>query len=151
MRVLGILGGGVIAAILANTATPIHAQDHDGRSGRYESEAGQNLSVLLEPLAEDRYAISISTTVPMKGELPGCGGSITGEVLIEDDGARLQVPNEGFIDSEPVSEANLEFCRVDLRFVDGHTIRMQEMSGCGYFHGAGCSFTGDVVHEASGI
>lgn len=151
MRFLGLIGRGVIAATLMTSATPIHSEDYDPRSGHYQSESGQNLSVLLEPLSSRRYAISIATTVPMEGNLPGCGGSIMGELVIEADEATLQVPNEGFLVSEPVSQTNLEFCRIDLRFLDSHTIRVEEVSGCSYYHGAGCSFSGDVVHEASGI
>lgn len=151
MRVVDIIAGGLAAAVAATLTAPLHAQGHDGRGGRYDSEDGQALSVTLTPLPDDRYAISISTTVPMRDGLPGCGGSITGALQIADDAASLEVPNEGFVAGAPVSDANLEFCRIDLRFVDEHIIRMQEVSGCGYFHGAGCSFTGDVVHEASGI
>lgn len=151
MRHLGMIEGGLIAATMMTSATSIHAEDYDPRSGNYEAEVGQNLSVLLEPLSGKRYAISIATTVPMDGELPGCGGSIKGELIIEADEATLQVPNEGFLVNEPVSRTNLEFCRIDLRFLNGHIIRIEEVSGCSYYHGAGCSFSGDVFHEASGI
>lgn len=151
MRSLGMTVVGGIAATLIMSATPIHSEDYDPRSGHYQSESGQNLSVLLKPLSDRRYAINIATTVLMEGELPGCGGSIDGELAIEGDVATLQVPNEGFVASGPVSQTNLEYCRIDLRFLDSQTIRVEEISGCSYYHGAGCSFSGDVVHEASGI
>lgn len=142
---------GWIAVALVTSASPTFSENYDPRSGHYQSESKQNLSVLLEHLSDKRYSINITTTVPMVGQMPGCGGGISGELVIETDEATLQIPNEGFIPNEPISQTNLEYCRIDLRFLDNYTIRMEEVSGCGYYHGASCSFSGDVVHEASGI
>ena len=153
MNALKMAGPGVIAASVLLSAAPLHAEDYDPRSGMYQSDSGQNLSVLLTPLSEARYAIDITTTVPMTGDLPGCGGGISGELVIEAEAetATLEVPNEGFVASEPVSQTNQEFCRINLQFLDAYTLRMEEVSGCTYYHGAACSFSGDVVHDASGI
>lgn len=142
---------GFFIASLAASATPAFSESYDRRSGLYESESGQNLSVLLEHISDNRYSIDLTTTVPMSNTLPGCGGGISGELAIEKDKATLHIPNAGFITNEPISAKNLEYCKVDLRFLDEYTIQMDEVSGCGYYHGASCSFSGTVVHEASGI
>ncbi len=142
---------GWIAAALVIPATPILSENYDPRTGHYHSESGQNLSVLLGHLSDRRYSINITTTVPMKDMLPGCGGGISGELVIETQEVTLQLPNEGFIPNEPISQTNLEYCQINLRFLDEYTIQIDEVSGCGYYHGASCSFSGDVVHEASGI
>lgn len=138
-------------AVCAISAMPVFSESYDQRSGQYQSETGQSLTVLLKPVSGGRYAVDITTTVPMTGNLPGCGGGISGEIEVADDAASLQIPNEGFIPDEPVSPRNLKHCRIDMQFLDQYTMRLNEVSGCGYYHGASCSFSGDVVHEASGI
>lgn len=139
-----------VVASIASSA-PVSAEDDYTPGGYYQSHSGQEIVVDLTPLSDNRYAINITTTVQITDELPGCGGGVSGEILIVDDAATLSIPNEGFIPTESVSRTNLEYCRIDLNFRDEYTIKLNELSGCSYYHGAGCDFSGDVFHDAWGI
>jgi len=143
----------VLIASLAVLAGPVFAQDDAiDRSGIYESEGdGQSLRVDLTHLSGDRYSAAISSTVPITDGVPGCGGGVAGELSIDGTDAMLSVPNEGFVEKEKETLQNSRFCKVSLTFLDEYTLELEEDSGCSYYHGASCSFTGTVVHEASGI
>lgn len=138
-------------AIFIATVVPALAEDHDLRSGLYQSETGQDLSIVLEHLSDKRYAIDITTRVQMVGTQPGCGGGISGELVIAADEGMLKIPNAGFLPDRPETAANMRQCQISLHFLDEFTIQLEEVSGCSYYHGASCSFTGIVIHEASGI
>lgn len=142
----------VIATSLALMIIPALAQNEENNhAGRYESEGGQSLTADLTHLSGNRYSVELSTTVPISGERPGCGGGLKGEIAIEADAGTLSIPNEGFIASEAESVLNSKLCKVNFKFSDKYTLQIEEGSGCTFCHGASCSFDGTLVHEASGI
>ncbi|GLU27983.1 hypothetical protein Brsp01_32160 [Brucella sp. NBRC 12950] len=55
------------------------------------------------------------------------------------------------IESKKESLQNSRFCKVNFKFMDQYTLKLEEVSGCSYYHGASCDFNGTVVDEASGI
>ncbi|RRD20793.1 hypothetical protein [Brucella pituitosa] len=142
----------ILAVSLAVLAVPALAQgDENNRAGRYESEGGASLTVDLTQKSGNDYSAAISTTVEMTDKLPGCGGSLKGDVTITGASATMSIPNEGFIESKKESLQNSRFCKVNFKFTDQYTLKLEEVSGCSYYHGASCDFNGTVVHEASGI
>ncbi len=91
----------ILAVSLAVLAVPALAQgDENNRAGRYESEGGASLTVDLTHKSGNDYSAAISTTVEMTDKLPGCGGSLKGDVTITGASATMSIPNEGFIESK---------------------------------------------------
>ncbi|WP_273688357.1 hypothetical protein [Ketogulonicigenium vulgare] len=125
-----------------------HAQDYQGL---YTSETGQSLQLSLSSTGPDSYDLDLSTTVAMVGNQPGCGGSISGPITITDNQALLQVANEGYDPASPISLSNAKLCEISLSFDGEYTVQLEELGGCGYYHGAACSFTGAVIHDAAGL
>ncbi|WP_421522278.1 hypothetical protein [Ochrobactrum quorumnocens] len=125
--------------------------DESNRSGHYESEGGASLTVELTHKSGNDYSAAISTTVKMTDKAPGCGGSLKGDVTITGTNATMSIPNEGFMENQKESVKNSRLCKVSFKFVDQYTLKLEEVSGGSYYHGASCDFNGTVVHEASGI
>ncbi len=142
----------MVMASVALLALPALAQSEEtDRSGFYQSEEGQTLTADLTKLADQRYMAKLSTTIEMTDKMPGCGGSIEGEVEIQGDAGVFVIPNEGFIATEAESVQNKKICTINIQFSDEFTMKIEEASGCSYYHGASCSFDGTLLHEASGI
>ncbi|MFP5083787.1 hypothetical protein [Acinetobacter pittii] len=141
----------MIASLLVLAAPAMAQSDKDNREGRYESEDGESLTVELTHKSGNHYLAAISTTSKMTDKLRGCGGSLKGDVTITGAKATMSIPNEGFIESKKESLQNSRQCKVNFKFLDRYTLKLEEVSGCSYYHGASCSFNGTVLHEASGI
>jgi hypothetical protein len=141
-----------LAALTTVLVMPAFAQTQENsRAGLYEQEDGYPLTANLKHLSGNRYSIALSTVVPMTNDRGGCAGSLEGEIDIDGNSATLAVPNEGFIAQEQESAMNKRFCEVNLHFYDQYKLELKEVSGCTYYHGAACEFSGVVLHEASGI
>jgi hypothetical protein len=141
-----------LAALATLQVLPALAQDQENnRAGLYEQEDGNPLTADLTHLSGNRYSITLSTVVPRKHDRGGCAGSLEGELTIDGNRATLAVPNEGFIAQEKDSTMNKQFCKVNLHFHDKYKLELKELSGCSYYHGAACEFSGVVLHEASGL
>lgn len=142
----------VLAVLSTVLVLPALAQGQENnRAGLYEQEDGYPLTANLTHLSGNRYSIALSTVVPMTNDRGGCAGSLEGEVAIDGNSAALAVPNEGFLAQEQESAINRRFCEVNLHFHDEYTLELKEVSGCSYYHGAACEFSGTVLHEASGL
>ncbi|NKB84259.1 hypothetical protein HED51_17605 [Ochrobactrum grignonense] len=99
----------------------------------------------------DQYAVSLSTSVPMVDNQPGCGGGVSGDVTIKDKKATFKIQSEGFDPQEAESDRNPRYCEIKMNFVGDYKLEIEEVGGCTYYHGASCEFTGTLEHEASGI
>jgi len=130
------------------SALPALAQEHQG----YWMGSGEgDLTVDLTHIQADQYKIAITTVVPITEEFTGCGGGIDGEVLLDSNGGNFFVENEGYIGTDPESPMNQRYCEISLKFDKNGMLVIEEQSGCMYYHGASCSFTGTLEHDAAGI
>ncbi|NMA96523.1 MAG: hypothetical protein GX970_00175 [Phyllobacteriaceae bacterium] len=136
------------ASVLLFAALPIAAQEHQGR---YSGEGEGQLEVDLTHIEDDRYAISISTVMPISEQGGGCAGGIDGEVLLSKKGGNFFVENEDFDPALPASGYNQRMCEISLKFSKDGTLEIEEREGCLYYHGAACGFTGTLVHDAAGL
>lgn len=135
-------------AFASLTALPALAQEHEGM---WIGSGEGDLSVDLTHIQGDQYGISITTGVTMTDEFMGCGGGIDGEVLLDSNGGNFFVENEGYVGTEPEGIYNQRYCEISLTFDDKGMLVIEEKDGCMYYHGASCSFTGTLEHEAAGI
>lgn len=130
------------------TAMPALAQEHQGI---WTGSGEGDLTVDLTHIQDDQYKIAISTIVPISDDFTGCGGGIDGEVLLDSKGGNFFVENEGYIGADPESPLNMRYCEISLKFDDKGMLVIEEKDGCMYYHGASCSFTGTLEHDAAGI
>lgn len=138
----------IAATAFLIAAPPTSAQEFQGL---YSGEGEGQLEVDLTHIENDRYSIAISTVVPISDEFSGCGGGIEGEVLLSKKGGNLFVENEDFDPDAPVSGYNVRMCEIALKFSKDGTLEIEEREGCMYYHGASCSFTGTLTHDAAGL
>jgi hypothetical protein len=136
------------AASVLLMSVPATAQE---LQGLYSGEGEGQLEVDLTHIEDDRYAISISTVVPISDQGGGCAGAIDGEVLLSKKGGNLFVENEDFDPDQPVGGYNVRMCEIGLKFSKDGTLELEEREGCIYYHGAACGFTGTLVHDAAGL
>lgn len=135
-------------ALAGLTALPALAQEHQGH---WFGSGEGDLTVDLTHIQEDQYGIAISTVVPITEEFTGCAGGIDGEVLLDSDGGNFFVENEGYIGTDPESPMNQRYCEISLKFDKKGMLIIEEQSGCMYYHGASCGFSGTLQHDAAGI
>ncbi|MFC7067854.1 hypothetical protein [Brucella rhizosphaerae] len=136
----------------AIAAFPAAAENQTSYEGHYSNNnTAAILDANLVRKAEDRYSISLSTNVPIKENQPGCAGSIEGEINITGKTTTLSVANEGFNTKAKETAQNKRYCEISITFLNEYTMELQEVGGCSYYHGASCSFSGVVEHDASGI
>lgn len=136
----------------AIAAFPAAAENQTSYEGHYSNNnTAAILDANLVRKAEDRYSISLSTNVPIKESQPGCAGSIEGEINITGKTTTLSVANEGFNTKVKETAQNKRYCEISIKFLNDYTMELQEVGGCSYYHGASCSFSGVVEHDASGI
>lgn len=142
----------IIFVALACQVIPTFAKDKvNPYEGLYESERGQQLSANITHLKGNRYSAALSTTVAMTDKLNGCGGSLKGELTIDDHRGTLAIPSQDFDKRKAISTQNQQFCKVKFKFYDQYKLDVEEVSGCSAYHGASCSFDGTLIHDASGI
>ena len=136
----------------AIAALPAAADNQTSYEGHYSNNnTAAILDAHLVRKAEDHYTISLSTNVPIKESQPGCAGSIEGEINITGKTTTLSVANEGFNTKVKETAQNKRYCEISIKFLNDYTMELQEVGGCSYYHGASCSFSGIVEHDASGI
>lgn len=139
-----------LAALLALTSATAFAEELPVREGTYYGGGeGGELTVKLKHLDGDVYAIDIGTTVPMENDIPGCGGGVSGELIMSPSGGNLFIENEDFVDGSSSPYENERYCEVNLTFDDDGFLNVQEQNGCLAYHGAACEFTGELVHESA--
>lgn len=137
------------AALLVAVSLPVSAQEHQGM---WHGEGEGQLTLDLTHVQNEIYRISINTVAPLDEQgFGGCAGGVDGEVILGSEGGNFFVENEGFIADEPVGGLNQRYCEIGLTFNDDGTLSTEERSGCLYYHGAACGFSGAFEHEAAGL
>ena len=138
------------AAILA-MAVPAIAAGYDALEGHYSREdpRGMSLEATLTRVRPNTYNVSLSTTVPMIGNQPGCGGGVDGQVTIRNGRGVLRAANEQYTPNGR-GGSPARYCEVSIT-IRGYNMQLQELRGCTGYHGAACAFTGRVSHDAAGI
>lgn len=139
----------VVAAALLTIPVAASAQDPLGLEGTYLGSGEGDLTVELKYLEDDAYAISVETQVPMENDIPGCGGGISGEVLLTAEGGNFFVENEDYDGKAESTPMNQRYCEIGLKFNKDGTLNMEERDGCLYYHGASCGFSGTLIHEGA--
>ncbi|MET3925474.1 hypothetical protein [Devosia sp. 2618] len=140
----------LLAAALVLSAGSTLAQENPIREGNYYGGGeGGNLTVNLKHIDADIYGISIGTEVPMENDIPGCGGGISGELIMEPSGGNFFVENEDYVAGSSSPLENERYCEITLTFDEDGFLNVQEQNGCLAYHGASCEFTGQLVHESA--
>lgn len=138
-----------VAAILAVFAGPALAQD-DGplgdKAGQYVGYGEGELAAEITHLQDDVYAISISTTVPMENDIPGCGGGIEGEMIMTETGGNFFVENEDYEQGSTSPMTRERYCEIGVTFDEDGFLNLEERNGCISYHGASCGFSGQLVN-----
>ena len=130
---------------------PGAAQDFNAVEGFYSGQGEGELTVDIAHIENDRYAISINTVVPMENDMPGCGGSIDGEVLLGKKGGNFFVENEFYDPDGDTPSSQARYCEIGLAFDGSGGLVIDERDGCISYHGAACGFTGELSHDAAGL
>ena len=141
----------LLATTLALLSGPALAQDPIGVEGLYMGHGEGELTVDITHIESDRYAISINTVVPMEDDIPGCGGGIEGEVLLDKKGGNFFVENEFYDPEGDTPSSQARYCEIGLSFDGKGELAIEERDGCISYHGAACGFTGTLLHDAAGI
>lgn len=141
----------LLAATLALVSGPVLAQDLIGVEGYYMGHGEGELTAEITHIENDRYAISINTLVPMENDIPGCGGGIDGEVLLESSGGNFFAENEFYDPEGDTPSSQARYCEIGLSFDGQGELKIEERDGCISYHGAACGFTGTLFHDAAGI
>jgi len=140
----------VLAALLVSTlgAAPALAQEHQGH---WFGDGEGEITLDLTHIQNDIYAISINTIVPISDMGGGCAGGVDGEVILSSEGGNFFVENEDFDPEAEAKGLNQRYCEIALTFNEDGTLTTEEKSGCLYYHGAACGFSGTLQHDAAGI
>ncbi|KKB09703.1 hypothetical protein [Devosia chinhatensis] len=137
-----------LAALFAATLlTPAFAQEHQGH---WFGDGEGQITLDLDHLQNDIYAISINTIVPIT-DMGGCAGGVDGEVSLTSEGGNFFVENEGYDALLGESPMNQRYCEIALTFNEDGTLTTEEQGGCLYYHGAACGFSGTLEHDAAGL
>ncbi|GLQ09777.1 hypothetical protein GCM10007913_17090 [Devosia yakushimensis] len=139
----------ILAATLAFTAIPALAQDNGplgDRVGEYVGSGEGELSAEITHLQNDVYAISITTTVPMENDIPGCGGGIDGEMIMTETGGNFFVENEFYEQGSTSPMTRERYCEIGVTFDEDGFLNLEERNGCISYHGAACGFTGQLLN-----
>jgi hypothetical protein len=141
----------VLALGLTLPAFPAIAQDFDAIEGLYTGQGEGDLTVDISHIENDRYAISFETGVPMVDDMPGCGGGVEGEVLLDKNGGNFFAENEFYDPKGDTPSSQARYCEIGLTFDGAGKLVIEERDGCISYHGAACGFTGELMHDAAGL
>lgn len=117
------------------------------QEGNYIGSGEGDLSAKIKHMENDIFAVSLSTVVAMEDDIPGCGGSIEGQAILDETGGNFFVENE---DYDPESDSPMfgeQYCEITLSFDEDGFLNIEEKSGCIAYHGASCGFTGQLINE----
>lgn len=138
-----------VAAAALSLALPAVAQDYDELQGVYYGSGEGDLTLELNHIEDDRYAVQIDTVVPIEEEFMGCAGGVTGEVLLSKKGGNLFIENEMY---DPESDSPMfseQYCEIGIIFDGTGGVTLEERDGCLEYHGASCGFSGNLIHEGA--
>lgn len=141
-----LIGAGVLAM-----SVPVIASGYDRYAGLYSNNDvnGMEVSADVTRVQPNVYTVSLSTTVAMQGGQPGCGGGVDGRVTLRNGRGILRAPNEQYTPGRPGGSPH-RYCEISVTF-GRNSLQTQELRGCTGYHGAACSFTGRLEHDAAGI
>lgn len=137
----------LVAAVMA-LPLPALAQDAAIREGEYVGSGEGDLSATITHIQDDIYAVSLETVVPISDAGAGCAGGIDGEMILSKKGGNFFVENADYDADLGPSPVNARMCEIGMSFVDGILV-IEERDGCMPYHGAACSFTGELLHETA--
>ncbi len=137
----------LIAAALALMAAPALAQEHQGH---WFGQGEGDITLDLTHVEDDIYKMSINTVVPIS-DVGGCAGGVDGEVILTSEGGNFFVENEDYDPLIGETGLNRRYCEIALTFNEDGTLTTEEKTGCLYYHGAACGFSGTLEHDAAGI
>ncbi len=139
-----------LAALLMSAlcAAPALAQEHQGH---WFGEGEGDITLDLTHIQNDIYGFSINTVVPISDMGGGCAGGVDGEVKLDSKGGNFFIENEGYDPDEGETGLNRRYCEISLTFNEDGTLTTEEQTGCLYYHGAACGFSGTLQHDAAGI
>ncbi|WP_240233399.1 hypothetical protein [Devosia lacusdianchii] len=130
---------------IALLASPALAQE-----GSYVGSGEGELTAEIKHIENDVYAVSLGTVVAMTEDgMPGCGGGIEGEAILDETGGNFFVENE---DYDPKSDSPMlgeQYCEIALNFDEDGFLNIEEKSGCIAYHGASCGFTGQLINTSA--
>lgn len=121
-------------------STGAHAQPEGWDiSGEYRGSGEGEIAGTFERKQGDLFDVKLDT---ISG---ACSGTIEGEMTFTLEGGVLQVPNENYEAGSNTYYGSEEFCEITMTFDDDGFLNLEENSGCVNFHGAACSFDGQLV------
>ena len=137
-RVLPLLA----ASILITSA---HAEPPEGWdiAGDYLGSGEGEISATFERIEGDTFDVELSTTSG------ACSGTLKGEMEFTLEGGTLKVANENYEAGSDSYYGNEEFCEVQMVFDEDGFLNLEEGAGCVNFHGAACSFDGQIMNMAA--
>lgn len=127
----------------------VQAQDEASYDGRYMGHGEGELTVVLEKLEGNVYAIDIQTIVPYENNIPGCSGGISGQMPMGESGGNFFVENEDYESGSNSPMLSERYCEIGLNFDENGFLILDERSGCLAYHGASCGFSGELMHEGA--
>lgn len=152
----GLALAGLGAAAGPVLSHSVAAQAYDALEGHYSHQdsrqaGGRELTADLKRVEGSRYQVSLSTMTPMRGDVGGCGGGVSGEAVLTRQGRawsgvmRVANPSSARTAGAPA------VCEIELSVSEPYRLRLKEKGGCTYFRGAACEFTGTVTHDAADL
>lgn len=141
-----------VLPLLFASAIPALAQQSDGplgdRAGKYVGSGEGDLTAEFTHIQDDIYAVSLGTIVPISDAGAGCAGGIDGEMIMTKRGGNFFVENEDYDAALGDNPVNAPLCEIGISFAGG-VLSIEEREGCMPYHGASCSFTGELVQETA--
>jgi hypothetical protein len=125
-----------VAALFAVVATAAYAQE-----GSYSGSGEGDLTAVIQaPDYDGISTIDLSTSTPIEDGIGGCSGEVSGSAILSETGGTFYASND---DYDPADATTDEYCEVTMTFKKGKLV-IEEASGCLAYHGAACSFTGEL-------
>lgn len=141
----------LLSAAVLTVGAPAVSAAYDAITGHYASNTprGNDLTADVTRVSAGNYNVSLSTTVAMVGDRPGCGGSVEGQVRLNNGRGVLRTANPQYTPGTPGGSTD-RYCEISVAF-SRNQLQIQELRGCTGYHGAACEFTGRLMHDAAGI
>ena len=132
----------LLASLLVTSA---HAEPPEGWdiAGEYLGSGEGEISGSFERIDGDRFDVELTT---ISGT---CSGTLAGEMDFTLEGGTLKVANPNYEAGSTTYYGSEEFCEVTMTFDEDGFLNLEESSGCLAFHGAACSFDGQIVSMAA--
>lgn len=129
---------------VAFLAAPVQAQE-----GSYIGSGEGELSAKIKHVGDDVFAISLETVVATENDMGGCAGGVEGEAILDETGGTLFVENEDYEEGSDSLMFGEQYCEVTLSFDEDGFLNIEEQSGCLFYHGAACGFSGQLINQTA--